>query len=94
MLGVNGWLSAPAAGFVEVHDRGFSANPALPFPGIALPPVVLLPGGAAAAVPVLMPGFLLGFGRRLVVSRLPPIQQGHAFLCAPPPTTSADGDGP
>lgn len=67
------WGSGPAAGLVEVHDRGPSVHPPLPFPGVACPPVVIIAGGAA--VPLLTAGFLLEFGQRLVISHVPPVPQ-------------------
>jgi hypothetical protein len=79
---LGGWVGAPAAGVVEVRDRGFSTIPALPPPGVALPPLVLLAGGGGA-VPLLTAGFRMTFGRRLVVSRLPPIPLGPLFLYVP-----------
>jgi hypothetical protein len=80
--GMFGWISTPAAGIVEVHDRGFSGGPAFPAPGVARQPLVVVAGGGPA-VPLLTAGFIMPFGRRLVVSHPPPIPLGPVFLYVP-----------
>ena len=49
---------------------------------MTLPPLVFLAGGGGA-VPLLTAGFRIAFGRRLVVSSLPPIPLGPLSLYMP-----------
>ena len=79
-LVVGQWIPIPMMDFIKVHDWGPSADPPLPFPGIALQPGFLLAGPAAV---LWVPGFVLGFGRRIEVTRIPPIPAPWHFIYVP-----------